>query len=62
MDLTWNIQYVPGGNHTNPTSSMAYAYVVSLESAGIDFLVAALNGLDILVGEIHNVYLNVKTK
>ena len=41
---------------------MTYAIFVSLEVVSIDFLVSALNDIDILVGDIQNTYLNAETK
>ena len=41
---------------------MTYAIFVSLEVVSIDFLVSALNDIDILVGDIQNAYLNAETK
>ena len=51
-----------GGHLTNTPSSISYASVVSQESVIIYFLVAALNDLDILAGDIHNVYLITETR
>ena len=41
---------------------MTYSTVVSRESVRIAFLIAALNGLDVLAGDIQNTYLNAPTK
>ena len=62
MDLTRKARYVAGGHLTDPPTSMTYASVVSRESVRIGFLVAALNGLDILAGDVQNAYLNAPTK
>ena len=51
-----------GGHLTNTPSSISYASVVSQESVIISFLVATLNDLDIIAGDIHNVYLNTETR
>ena len=61
MDLTHKARFVAGGHLTNPPTSMAYASVVSRESVRIAFLLAALNNLEILAGDIGNVYLNAIT-
>ena len=45
----------------DPPTSMTYASVVSRESVRIAFLVAALNDLQILCGDIGNTYLNTMT-
>ena len=62
MDLTRKSWYMAGGHLTNTPSSISYASVVSQESVIISFLVATLNDLDIIAGDIHNVYLNTETK
>ena len=61
MDLRRKARYVAGGHLTDPPSSMTYSSVVSRESVRIAFLVAALNGLDVLAGDIQNAYLNAPT-
>ena len=61
MDLTYKARFVAGCHLTNPPTSMAYASVVSRESVRIAFLLAALNNLEILAGDIGNVYLNAIT-
>ena len=62
MDLTRKARYVAGGHLTDPPSSMTYASVVSRDSVRIAFLIAALNDLDILAGDIQNAYLHANTK
>ena len=62
LDGTYKARYVAGGHLTDPPSSMTYASVVSRESVRIGFLIAALNDLDILAGDIQNAYLNAETK
>ena len=61
MDLRRKARYVAGGHLTDPPSSMTYSTVVSRESVRIAFLVAALNGLNVLAGDIQNAYLNAPT-
>ena len=58
MDFTQKARYVAGGHVTKPPASLTYASVVSRESVRIAFLLAALNDLDILAGDIGNAYLN----
>ena len=62
MDLRRKARYVAGGHLTDPPSSMTYSTVVSRESVRIAFLVAALNGLNVLAGDIQNAYLNAPTE
>ena len=58
LDLTRKARYVAGGHKTEPPASITYASVVSRESVRIAFLVAALNELDILSGDVQGAYLN----
>ena len=51
-----------GGNLTDLPSSMTYVGVVSHYSVSLDFLIVELNYLDILAGDIQNVYLNTTAK
>ena len=62
MDLTTKARYVAGGHLTDPPSSMTYASVVGRETVRIAFLLAALNDLKVLAGDIQNAYLNAYTK
>jgi hypothetical protein len=62
FDLRRKARYVAGGHLTDPPASMTYCSVVSRESVRIAFLLAALNDLDILAGDIQNAYLNAPTK
>ena len=61
IDLCRKARYVAGGHLTNPPSSITYSTVVGRESVRIAFLVAALNNLNILAGDIQNAYLNAPT-
>ena len=51
-----------GGHLTDPPSSMIYASVVGREAVRIAFLIVAFKHLQILAGDIQNVYLNANTK
>ena len=62
MDLTRKARYVAGGHLTHPPTSMTYASVVERETVRIAFLIASLNDLKILAGNIQNAYLNAHTK
>ena len=61
MDLTRKARLVAGG-HLNPhvPKHTSYSSVVSRESVRICFLLAALNGQNVLSGDIGNAYLNAK--
>jgi Reverse transcriptase (RNA-dependent DNA polymerase) len=58
MDLTRKARFVAGGHLTEPPSSITYSSVVSRDSVRLAFLLAALNGLDIMTCDIGNAYLN----
>ena len=62
MDPTRKSRYVSGGNLTDPPLSMTYAIVVSCDSVRLASLIATLNDLDILAGDIQNAFLNAPTK
>ena len=63
MDLTRKARLVAGG-HLNKEvpKHITYSSVVSRESVRICFTLAALNGLDVLSGDIGNAYLNAKPR
>ena len=61
MDLTRKARLVAGGHmNKNVPKHATYSSVVSRESVRIVFTLAALNGQDILTGDIGNAYLNAK--
>ena len=62
LDMTRKARYVAGGHLTDVPSSMTYSTVVSRDTVRIGFLVAALNDLDILAGDIQNAFLEAPTK
>lgn len=51
---------VAGGHTTEAPASITYLFVVSRDSVRLAFLVAALNGLDMLACDIQNAYLTAK--
>jgi hypothetical protein len=58
LDMTRKVRFVAGGHKTEPPASITYASVVSRESVRITFLLAALNGLDVLSADVQGAYLN----
>ena len=62
MGLTRKARYVAGGHLANPPSFITYVSLISLDSARLDLIIAALNELDILAGDIQDAYLNASTK
>lgn len=59
--LVRKVRFVARGNLTDPPVESVYSSVVTRESVRIMFLVAALNGLDILGADVQNAYINAKT-
>ena len=62
LDMTRKARYVAGGHLTDVPTYMTYSSVVSRDTVRIGFLVAALNNLDILAGDIQNAFLEAPTK
>jgi hypothetical protein len=62
MDFTRKARFVAGGHKTDPPTSTTYSSVVSRDSVRIAFLLAALNGLDILSADIGNAYINADAR
>ena len=55
-------RYVAGGHKTKPLNAVTYRSVVSRNLARIVLILAVLNGLDILSGDIQNAYLTAPNK
>ena len=55
-------RFVAGGHMTEPPKESVYSSVMSRDSVRIAFLIAALNDLKILAGDVQNAYLNAPTK
>ncbi|HEY9297802.1 MAG TPA: reverse transcriptase domain-containing protein, partial [Phormidium sp.] len=53
---------VAGGHMTDPASEDVFSGVVSMETVRTVFIIAELNGLLIVAGDVGNAYLNSKTK
>ena len=58
MDFTRKARFVAGGHLTEAPSGITYSSVVSRDSVRLAFLYAELNGLDVMVCDIGNAYLN----
>ena len=62
-DLVRKARLVAGGHlNKNVPSYLSYSSVILKETVRLCFMVAALNGLEILVGDIGNAYLNAKPR
>ena len=62
MDFTRKARFVAGGHMTDTPTNLTYASVVARDSVRLAFLIAALNDIDILAGDIGNAYLQAYTK
>ena len=58
MDFTRKARFVAGGHTTEAPGSITYSSVVTRDSIRLAFLIAGLNGLDVLAGDVTNAYLN----
>mgnify|MGYP003323777236 FL=1 len=62
-DLTRKARLVAGGHrHKDVSAHLSYLSVASRESVRIGFLLAALNGLEIMSCDIGNAYLNASNR
>lgn len=61
-DLTRKARYIAGGHLTDPPMQLMYSSIVTRESVRIAFLIAALNGLEILSADIGNAYLQAPAR
>jgi hypothetical protein len=62
MDFTRKARFVAGGHTTDTPGSITYSSVVSRDSVRLAFLIAGLNDLDVLAGDVTNAYLNAKCR
>ena len=58
MDFTRKAHFMAGGHMMEALSSITYASVVTHDSVRLAFLIAAMDGLNILACDIGNAYLN----
>jgi hypothetical protein len=58
MDFTRKARFCAGGHTTDTPVAMMYSSVVSRDSVWISFMLAALNGLDMMACDLGNAYLN----
>jgi hypothetical protein len=58
MDFTRKARFCAGGHTTDTPAAMTYSSVVSRDSVRIGFMLAALNGLDVMACDLENTYLN----
>jgi len=58
MDFTRKARFVAGGHMTDAPSSITYSSVVSRDSVRLAFLIAELNGLNVMACDIGNAYLH----
>ena len=53
---------VAGGHMTDPASDEVFSGVVNMETVRMAFILAELNGLTIVAGDVGNAYLNARSK
>jgi hypothetical protein len=58
MDFTRKARFCAGGHTTDTPAAMTYSSVVLRDSVRIGFMLAALNGLDVMACDLENAYLN----
>jgi hypothetical protein len=58
MDFTRKARFCARGHTTDTPMAMTYSSVVSRDSVRIGFMLAALNGLDVMACDLENAYLN----
>jgi hypothetical protein len=56
MDFTRKARLVAVGHLTDQPSCLTYSLVVSRESVRIDFLIAVINGIDVIAADVQNAY------
>jgi hypothetical protein len=62
MDFTCKARFAAGGHTTDTPASITYSSVVSRGSVHLAFLIAGLNDLDVLAGDVTNAYLNASCR
>ena len=60
MDFTHKCRFVAASHTTEAPALLTYLSIVSCDSVQLAFLIAALNGVDILSCDLENTYLNAK--
>ena len=61
-DFRRKTRFIAGRHMTDPPDMLTYSSVVSREIIRTGFLIVALNGLDVLAGDIGNAYINAPCK
>ena len=62
MDFTRKARFFAGGHTTEAPSAITDSSVVSRDSVRLVFMIAALNGLDIMSCNMENAYLNATNR
>lgn len=60
MDFTRKARLVAGGHTTKPPETLTYASVVSRDSVRLAFLIAKMNGLEMIMTDIGSAYLHAE--
>jgi hypothetical protein len=61
MDFTRKARLVAGVHLTDPPSCLTFSSVVSRESVIIAFLIAAINGYDVIATDVQNAYVQASS-
>jgi hypothetical protein len=61
-DIRCKARFVIGGHTTDTLGLITYSSVVSRGCVRLAFLIARLNALDVLAGDVTNAYLNAKCR
>jgi len=62
MNFERKARFCAGGHMTETPASITYSSVVSRDSIRIGFMLAALNGIDVLACDLENAYLNAPVR
>ena len=62
MDFIRKARFVAGGHTIEAPSAITYSSVLLRESVRLAFMIAALNGLDIISCDLENAYLNATNR
>jgi hypothetical protein len=62
MDLTQKARQVANSHDSEVPTELTYSTIVPSDSVRLAFLLAALNGLDVLAGDVQYAFINAESK
>ena len=62
FNLTWKARLVAAGYMNDVPSFTSYSPVISRKTVQICFMLAALNGLDVMMGDVGNAFIQAKPR